>query len=53
MSPEFGRKFEISISILASCKARRIDEIVNTANIVRMSPGVVHYYKLWEKYKFC
>lgn len=40
MSPEFRREFKISISILASCKARRINEIVNTANIVRMSPGV-------------
>lgn len=52
MSLEFRREFEISISILASCKAR-IDEIVNTANIVRMNPGVVNCYKLWEKYKFC
>lgn len=53
MSLEFRREFEISISILASCKARRIDEIVNTANTVRMNPGVVNCYKLREKYKFC
>ena len=53
MSPEFRREFKINISILASCKARRINEIVNTVNIVRMSPGVVHNYKLWDKYKFC